>query len=386
MPRFGRDLWLALGLLVVLGAISVAAAVQQGRQSAQAIPLDSQSTAPSGAAALRMWLSGLGYATQPQPRGNFAVPPRTQVLFLLEPVEAPTAAEWTKLDAWVDGGGVLVLAGDGPASLLALSHYTVTLRVAAGVEGGLALQSPLFQSPPVTTTVDFQPQAYLRVSQPGLVTHLAVPEGPVLVSWPQGQGRVIVSASTYPFSNLGLKQAGNPALVLNLVSLAPAHARVWFDEWHHGQTGGEPIAIGPEAWLRASPAGRALLYTLAVVFVALLLGGRSFGRPLPLPNTAARRAPLEFISALAHLGRRAGHSQAVLGQYRQDLKRQLGRRYRLDPALADDIYVQRLAAYDARLDAAALRRLLERLRQPHVAERELVQLAAEAADWTRHYG
>jgi hypothetical protein len=368
-----------------LAAVSVAAAVQQGRQSAQALPLDSQSTAPSGAAALRMWLSSLGYATQPQPRGSFAVPPRTGLMFLLEPTEAPTAAEWAEIDAWVTDGGVLVLAGEGGPSLLALAHYDVTPRFAAGVDGGLAPQSPLFQSPPVTTTVDLRAGLYLRVAQPGLVTHLAVPEGPVLVSWPQGAGRIVVSASSYAFSNAGLKQAGNPALVLNLLSIAPANARVWFDEWHHGTRSAETV-IGPEAWLRSTPAGRALLYVGAVVFVALLLGGRSFGRPRPLPNTTARRAPLEFISALAHLGRRAGHSQAVLGQYRLDLKRQLGRRYRLDPSLADEVYVQRLAAYDARLDAAALRRLLDRLRQPRVAERELVQLAAEAADWTRNYG
>jgi len=227
--------------------------------------------------------------------------------------------------------------------------------------------------------------AYLRPQRSDFVTHLAAADGPVLVSWPQGAGRVVLSATAYPFTNLGLKQPGNPALVLNLVSLSAAHGRVYFDEWHHGRRSAPTELSGPEAWLRSTPAGRAILYVAAVVFLALVLGGRGFGRPLPLPRETTRRAPLEFISALAHLGRRAGHSQAVLGQYRQQLKRQLGRRYRLDPALTDDAYVERLARYDPRLDAPALRRLLARLAQPNVSERELVQLAGEAADWTKDY-
>jgi hypothetical protein len=135
--------------------------------------------------------------------------------------------------------------------------------------------------------------------------------------------------------------------------------------------------------LRGTAAGRSLVYVAAVLFLALLLRGRAFGRPVPQMRDLARRAPVEFISALAHLGRRAGHSRAVLGQYRQNLKRKLGWRYRLDPSLADDEYVARLKRYDPRIDANALSRLLTRLRQPGASERELVQLAAEAADWTK---
>ncbi len=385
MKAISRDVWLALGLFAVLAAITVAAAVRQGQQD-DALPLDSQSTAPTGAAALRLWLAGLGYGSQPQiMTTHFSIPPLTKLVLMLEPTVAPTDADWEALDDWIDAGGVLVLAGDNFAASEAFTHFNVDLRYLGSDAPALALQSPLFLSPPLTTTAAVETLAYLRPQRNDYVVHLAADDGPVLLSWPQGKGRVVLSASAYPFTNLGLKQPGNPALVLNLVSLIPASGHVYFDEWHHGQQAAAAALLGPEAWLRSTPAGHALLYVAAVIFIALLLGGRRFGPPLPLPRDTARRAPLEFISALAHLGRRAGHSQAVLGQYRQQLKRQLGRRYRLDPALSDYAYVERLARYDPRLDAAALRRLLARLRQPNVSERELVQLAGEAADWTKDY-
>ena len=36
--------------------------------------------------------------------------------------------------------------------------------------------------------------------------------------------------------------------------------------------------VGPQDWLRFTPAGHALLFTAVIVFLALLLQGRGFGR------------------------------------------------------------------------------------------------------------
>jgi len=205
----------------------------------------------------------------------------------------------------------------------------------------------------------------------------------VVVSFALGKGRVILSAAPYAFSNAGLKEPGNPALVLNLILISPASGAVWFDEWHHGVRPVDSQVVGPEDWLRRTPAGRALLYVAGVIFLAVLLRGRRFGRPVPLPGEITRRAPLEYISAIANLGRRAGHRRAVLQQYRQRLKRRLGQRYRLDPTLNDAEYAARLAEYNPGLDAEALRRLLARLQRPNVNESEMIQLAAEVAAWIK---
>jgi hypothetical protein len=195
---------------------------------------------------------------------------------------------------------------------------------------------------------------------------------------------VFLCATAYPFSNQGLKEAGNPALVSNVLSFGKETGQltVWFDEWHHGKGRQNATGIvGPVQWLRRTPAGQSLLYVAVVLFVALLLQGRRFGRPTPLPRDLNRRRPLEHITALANLNRRAGHRREILRHFHRQLKRQLGGRYRLDPTLPDDEWVRQLSRVRPELDQAALLHLLARLQQPTVTEAELVRLVRDASAW-----
>ncbi len=205
----------------------------------------------------------------------------------------------------------------------------------------------------------------------------------MLVSFDQGKGRVILCAAPFLFSNAGLKEAGNAALVLNIISAARHPGQpglVWFAELLHGQRRDESDT-GSMDWLRYTPIGRAFLFGGLVVFMVLILRGRHFGRPVPLAKDIVRRPPLEYITAIANLSRRAGHRSVVMGQYHHHLKRSLGHRYRLDPTLPDEIYLEQLAQLNPNLDILALRRLLARLSQRRVSEHEMVQLAAEVAAW-----
>jgi hypothetical protein len=214
------------------------------------------------------------------------------------------------------------------------------------------------------------------------VTYLAADGKPVLVSFDVGQGRVILCSTSYPFSNTGLKQPGNPALLLNLLGAAKQQGPVWFDEWHHGFRAAAD-AVGPENWLRYTPLGRAVLFVFFVIFLALLLQGRLFGRPVPLPHELRRRGALEHVTAMANLSRLAGHRRSVLLQYHHELKRTLGRRYRLDPTLPDPDYVAHLVRYNPAIDEEALLALLARLKQTNSSEPEMLRAAAEAAKWIK---
>jgi hypothetical protein len=73
----------------------------------------------------------------------------------------------------------------------------------------------------------------------------------------------------------------------------------------------------------------------------------------------------------------------VLQHYREQLKRGLGQRYRLNPTLPDHEYLAQLAKFKPDLDRAALASLLARLDQGQVSENEMVQLAAAVADWLK---
>ncbi|MBI5963719.1 MAG: hypothetical protein HY863_09615, partial [Chloroflexi bacterium] len=181
--------------------------------------------------------------------------------------------------------------------------------------------------------------------------------------------------------NLALKDDTVAALALNILALSSQKGMVWFDEWHHGfQTGS---IIGPGQWLQHTPGGHALLFVVGVIFLTLLLQGRAFGRPIPLLHEIKRRGPLEHVTAIANLNRKAGHRNEVLKQYHHRLKRHLGQRYRLDPSLDDAEYARLLSQYNSSINKDELLNLLKRLSQRNVSEGELLKLATEAAHWIK---
>jgi hypothetical protein len=376
---FSRDSWLALGLITLLVLVTIAAAIQQTR-SEQMPALSSLSSGPDGGRALWLWLDELGYEVAQEVTSTFQPPTEAGLILLLEPLTEITPEEWRLLDTWVEGGGTLILAGESFGMREAVSHYEFQLGYLMTSVSGLAPQTPLWVSPP-GGTADLQAQAYLVTDRQDYVTHIASADKPIILSFEQGQGRVILNAAPFPFSNAGLKKVGNPALILNIVSATKRPGLVWFDEWHHGLKTTETRVVGPGDWLRYTPAGHALLYVALVIFGAILLAGRHFGRPVPLPQDMARRSPLEYITAIANLNRRARQRAAVLDQYRHWLKRKLGQRYRLDPTLPDEEYLAQLNRFNPRLDMASLQSLLARLRQKRVNETELVRLADETATW-----
>jgi hypothetical protein len=382
MRRISRDSWLAIALAVVLIAITVIAVLWQ-TQEATLPALSSNSNERDGARALRLWLEQIGYRVNSDSNSDFSPPAEAGVIFMLEPFYDSDENHWLLLDGWVKSGGTLVVAGDGPGSEQVFNHYDIsTLGFWPETEITVTVQTPLLASPPLEDFSHLDLFFTLVTERDDLLVLLATNGDPVLLTFRLGEGRVILASFIYPFTNAGMKETGNPELIENLLALTGKNRSIWIDEWHHG-LGQQAEIVGPQDWLRFTSAGHALLFVAVILFLAFLLQGRNFGRPVPLPRQMARRTPLEYITALANLNRRAGHRSQVLGEYRQSLKQHLARRYRLNPLLPDEEYVLQLANYHPGLDTASLRNLLKRLSKRTVSESELVKLAAETAHWLK---
>lgn len=370
-----RDTLVAITLVVIMTLITIIAVAQQVRATTVDPPLSTLSNDANGAAALFRWLTALGYGATNNVGESFAIPEESDIVFILEPTEPITAVEWEQLDHWIAEGGTLILAGDDFTSLQAFEHFEVVLRVLF-VEGTPTVDTPLTQQPVIPPLPVQDRVRYLDSSRTDMVPLLSINGLPIMLTFSQGEGRVILTTLTEPFSNFGLQQPAHAELLLNL--FGEPGQRVWFDEWHHGE---RPSQVVSSNWLQRTPFGRAILYTAVVLFIWLLLRGQNFGRPVPLQKDIVRRSPLEFVTAVANLSRRAGHRQAVLQDSHDRLKRRLAARYRLSPALPDDEFVAKLGSYHPTLDEAALGDLLRRLRQTAVSEAELVQLVQEATNF-----
>ncbi len=375
--RLARDSWLAIGLVILLSAITVAAAYQQNKS--QTIPYTSTSAAPDGTLALKLWLAELGYQPLEESPTVFQPPQEVKLILLLEPLLLVSEREWDSLDEWIERGGTLILAGDGIPAAYAFDHFNFSLKYLDEPADSLSTAAPLLLSPPQSDPAAVASNLYLVSTRTDFVPLLAADGHPVILAFEQGAGRVILSTTAYPFSNRGLKDDPTATLVLNLVALSAQEGRAWLDDWHHGiQT---TAIVGPSQWLRRTSAGHALLFVAGVIFLALILQGRGFGRPIPLQHEVKRRGPLEHVTAVANLNRKAGHRADVLRQYHQWVKRHLGHRYRLDPSLPDEEYVAQLAKYNPALEKEKLLHLLQRLNQSNVSEAEMVKLAEEASKW-----
>jgi hypothetical protein len=375
-----RDTWLAIGLGLILVLITITSVIQQTEKKAP-IPYTSTSTNPDGTRALYLWLDGLEYDVSNTVASFFSILEEASTTILLEPAMGITSQEWETIDTWVQEGGTLLLAGNDLLMRFALRHYGFNLTYSERESMQITPQVPFLTSPPIYQSITIPHTAYLETERSDYVVLFAARSLPVIVTFKQGQGRIILSGTSYPFSNAGLKEGGNPALVLNLVTSAQGSGTIWFEEWHHGFRGIDETPIGLKDWLLKAPPGNAMIYAVFVIFIALFLQGRHFGKPIPLPSKTSRPAPIEYITAIANLNRRAGHQADTLRQYHHWLKRSLGQRYRINPMLSDEVYLEQLSKHIPDSSVQNIQSLFIRLSQTNISETEFVRLAAEVADW-----
>ena len=378
MKNLSGDSRIAIGILLLLIFVTIFAALQRGTEQ-QYPALSSASSAPDGALALKLWIEELQYDVDEQILENFIPPQNVSILLMLEPLTI-TENEMQAVDDWVNAGGTLIAFGGQYSMYAVADHYQFTLNYLFDQSGTPDSAAPLFHSPSAVDVKNTEVRFTLQSERDDFVTLVAYEGEPVVVSFEEGNGRVILGTVTESFTNAGLKKAGNPELVLNILALARTKGAVWFDEWHHGVQSGEQI-LGPAEFLRRTPVGRSLLFIVFALFAGIFIQGRGFGRPVPLPQEIRRRGALEHITGVANLSRRAAHRSAVMMHYHQQVKRKLGQRYRLDPGMDDQEYVNALAGYNPALDKDELLSLLKRLKRKDIREVEMVSLAAEASKW-----
>ncbi len=406
--KINRETLLVFGILAVLVTLTVIGAVLKAQQTDNLPVLSSFSNQPDGGKALSLWLAALGFEVSTGLEETYTIPPGTGLVLVLEPNEDLLPDNQAELDRWVEAGGTLILAGESWPAQNAMAHYGYNLGYVYSGTLPIRAVSPALAHPPlpgvalvqVNRTLNaFQPPASQTASptpdqgsnlslQPGQPL-FATPLGLVAARLELGKGQIFLLSAPELLTNRGLKASGNPEIVQNLLNLAQSGSsspgKAWIDEWHHGLRAASAAIVGPEAWLRQTPGGHALLFSAVLVFLALALSGRSFGRPLPAQASLARRAPLEQITALANLSRRAGHRSRLVQAEYQAVKRRYAHRYHINPDLPDNQFASIVASLAPEVDSASLEHLLTGLTRamyaPDLSESEMLRLVSEASKW-----
>lgn len=350
----------AIGVGVLLLAIVVAFALR-GTSTGDSPEHRTDSDAANGASALVQLAGALGHPTTTM-GDDFRPDLGMGVLFVLSPTVGFSRDDASRVMDYVSGGGVLVYAAEQGDPQLDLTLKLARERTISGGDGtgtGPMLTGVSHVSGSITAQpFDAAPDQVIVLRSSG--------GQPLAVEQLVGRGRVVALADPLPLCNGHLEEADNWRLAADLVSLAPAGARVAFDEYHHGSAG----VVSPLTGWLSTAWGAATAWAVLVAFVGLMLRGRAFGPLLELPGTA-RRSSAEHVAAVGTLLERSKATGTTGGLLAAATRRALAARHGLVLGPGFEASLRRRAP----ADAEALERAETELAQPGAGDAALVEAA-----------
>ncbi len=360
-----RTLLLVIAAVLLIGLLAFAASPPAANSADQNVG-SSHNAAQDGALALYTWLGKIGYQAERIEYGPFDIPTDAAALFVIEPGSNLTQIEREDLLAWVRGGGILIWAESGLQTSQVLRDWNISLVASSKPYDKLNPAQPMPNPAVAEASVGTNYALDISKRTDATTLYLGSKAAALLVGFNEGKGRVFVTSASHLFSNLGLQEADNGALTLNLLAGVIKGGKVTLDEVHHGYIGGDDLStvLLTQRW------GWGVLYAAMLIALYLVLSGRRFGRIVPLVPPDTRRSSGEFVAAVGSLFRRAARRNWVVDHYRATLRADLARPFGIDPNLPAAAFVAELARLSPRpLDRNLLLTVLSELDAPAKAER-----------------
>jgi len=368
IERSDRRLLIWAGVFILFIIVALTFLSQDEEESG--IP-STYSAQRSGAKAAFLLLQQSGYKVQrwEQSPSDLPADPVHTVLVLASPFRAPTHDEKNALQTYVDRGGKILATGRSAAIYLPqaeIENELVPSPVAKEYQPQLL--TPLTRG----GAIQMSPTAYWKGPSTTSLAHYADGDRPIVVSYKAGQGEVIWWGASTPLTNAAIAKSGNMALLLNSLGQAD-EVRVYWDEYFHGE---QSSLIG---YAGDPPLKFGLLQTLLVFLALIFTFSRRNGPIHPLPQPS-RLSPLEFVSTLGKLYRRANAVHSALAipytRFRAQAARQLGINQDVPAADLARALKNRLRYKDDSL-AGLLQRIEDALHNPELREAQALELVQQ---------
>jgi hypothetical protein len=370
-----------LSLLLLLGIAAVLIGVGSSTQGDP--PYDLASEQPGGLRALRLWLEALDYKVVTTDGPRFVLRPELDLLFVYPNRLPYNRAEAEALRAWVATGKTLVLVGPAPEDTRLAETFGVQGRALDSGDLLLSQSMPLLPDAGagVSRSAGYgSAEGVDLTGVEGALAALVTDEGKAAMAVQRvGNGLVWHLGEGVALTNAQLQYYAQGVLLPPLLRSAPAGATVAFDTFHlFGKDRSAERIVTLQDWLYGTYGGWATLVFFTLTALYLLLQGQRLGPPLLTAADVRRRAPEEFVTAMAGLYRRAGKSREAAAHYRRRLRQEIQRRHPLAAELADGLVATRLAESAHPPPAAVLEEIRALLAQPEQAIQDevLVRYAA----------
>jgi hypothetical protein len=360
-----RDAWMLGALLLVFVVVS-AYFNQRNFQNQQKEQPTTYSVGKGGTKALYQLFERQGFKVQRYEHPLAKLPDSAGVLILVEPLmRMMKPEEVASLQEWLNGGGTLVFIVSAdwplrPMNPLGFEEATVEQKP------GQVAFIPLNEKSPFANDVS-QLQVFgdtrLSITKKEKVTTLAEDNrGPVVVTWKEKKGRVILAAEGIAADNGRLNSADNAIFFVNIAQAQTSVKRptILFDEFHQGF--GMEERDEKSLWHAIGPAMQSAIWYAALGFLIILYNAnRRFGAAKVLSRPEYRPST-EYIRSMAGLYRRAGAGEIALETIYKAFLRDLSSRVDAPP----DASVEQVVALSVKRygwDAEPLRELLRRCEQ-----------------------
>ncbi|HET8889193.1 MAG TPA: DUF4350 domain-containing protein [Candidatus Angelobacter sp.] len=368
IERSDRRLLIWAGVFMLLVILALTFLSQEEEESG--IP-STYSTQRAGAKAAFLLLQQSGYKVRRWEQSPSDLPsdPAHTVLVLASPFRAPTRDEKNALQTFVDRGGKILATGRTASNYLPRAETESELVPSpVAKEYQPQLLTPLTRG----GAIQMSPTAYWKGPATSSLAHYSDDGRPIVVSYKAGLGEVIWWGASTPLTNTAIAKSGNMALLLNSLGNA-GDVQIFWDEYFHGE---QSSLIG---YAGDPPLKFGLLQALLVFLALIFTFSRRNGPIHPLPQPS-RLSPLEFVSTLGKLYRRANAVHSALAipyaRFRAQAARQLGINQDVPAADLARALKNRLRYKDDSL-AGLLQQIESALHNPELQEAQALELVQQ---------
>ncbi|HSE32700.1 MAG TPA: DUF4350 domain-containing protein [Pyrinomonadaceae bacterium] len=392
-----QRLTIILTVIVILGALVVLNTITYVKKEK---PLDTElapnrstyHSGPTGTRALYDFLSESGFRVirwREAPDRLLTSGANIRTFVIVGSTQLPFSEEHAEpVLAWVANGGRLVLIDREPPRFLVpkSGDWLVNMRGYIFPMADIDPSDPKVMTETVTALRPVQPTLYTQNVQnvlpsrfaarvritpttppsdekdnkdttddsdvsPAPVVHVADEQGPLLVDYPHGFGRIVILSDPYIVANGGIELQDNLQLAVNTIT--SADGLIAFDEYHQGR-GVTRNALA--TYFAGTPVLPIAAQIVLLILLILWTRGRRFGRALPLVQVD-RRSSLEFVASMAELQERSRAFDLAIENIYSRTRRVLARHAGVDYNSPRTLIATRVASRSS-LDAHKLETLM----------------------------
>ena len=389
-----QRLTIILTVIVILGALVVLNTITYVKKEK---PVDTEiapnrstyHSGPTGTRALYDFLSESGFRVirwRETPDHLLTTGANIRTLVIVGSTQVPFSEEHTEpILAWVERGGRLILIDRDPPSFLLprsgdwlinmkghrfpfgdvdpadpkvmtqtvsaiqpVQPTVFTQNILAVLPSQFAARVRITPTKPVTGEEETKPETQIS---PAPVVHVADEQGPLLVDYPHGAGRIVILSDPYIVSNGGIELRDNLQLAVN--TIASVDGLIAFDEYHQGR-GVTRNALA--TYFAGTPVLPIAAQIVLLILLILWTRGRRFGRALPL-TVIDRRSSLEFVASMAELQERSRAFDLAIENIYSRTRRVLARHAGVDYNSPRSLIANRVASRSS-IDAHKLETLM----------------------------